>query len=436
MAKAKTLSEAAAEILSGSLSSARATADTTFGSAGHTPSVHSPAGTIGKASVAPEVNGDEIANAKGVKAGVAAAPKATPPGATPPIGKEAGKSLPGKGQGTVSINKDAVAEETVEEETPPVNEDTVEEETVDENSAVEEAAVEEDAETTNEDAVEEDTVEEETVEEEVPVAETVKEAVAAFKLDVSADIKAMFEGVEVPAEFVAKATSIYETALKTSLVAIATPIVEAQKQAYSDKLDEAVETVFNTVTEKTTDFMTYVVENWTKENQIPLETTLRTELTEEFIFGLKHLFAESYIDVPEDKVNVVEELGQKVKELEEKLNEETGRNVDLHKRLNEAAKTTIVSESLEGLTDTQADKLKSLVENVPFTTTDEFTAKVAELKANYFAESKAVVNNTTAKVLFETVDAEPEEPKKSSNPLNVRMEHYEKALTRTVGSRK
>lgn len=431
--KVKTLSEAAAEILGGSISAARAKGDQTFGSAGHTPAIgHQPAGSVGNAAVPSEQDGKEKVElgASGIGKAIAAAPTASYPGPKPPVGKETGGKLPGSGQGGQSINASGVAEETeVNEEENEVNEDAplTEEEIEEVNAVVGEEKDEEE----KDDDKDDDDVNEETVDEETPpagpsVAEMVKEAVTNYKIDVSADVKAMFEGVEVPPEFIAKATSIFETAVKTTALAVATPICEETEQAYVEKLSESTEAIFESVSEKVDDYLNYVVEEWVKENEVAVDTGLRTELTEEFIVGLKNLFIEHYIDIPEDKVNVVEEMNARIVELEEKINEETARGVELTKKLNEAAKTQAVNEALVGLSDVQAEKLKSLVENVAFTNADEFTGKIKELKESYFPANapKIVVSQT----LHEGVEIVEDKTPGVADPV---MDMYVKAISKT-----
>ena len=138
------------------------------------------------------------------------------------------------------------------------------------------------------------------------------------------------------------------------------------------------------LTEQVDSYLNYVVEQWIAENEIAIESGLRSELTEDFMNGLRNLFAEHYIDIPEEKVSIVEGLAGKVESLEGKLNEEIERNVSLNKMLAESRKYEVLGEATVGLTSTQAEKLKALAENIDFTTTDEFARKVYTLKESYF----------------------------------------------------
>ena len=157
--------------------------------------------------------------------------------------------------------------------------------------------------------------------------------------------------------------------------------------AYSETLEEHIEQIQEELSSNVDDYLNYVVEQWVSENEVAIEAGLRSELTEDFISGLRNLFAEHYIDIPEDKVSVVEEMGSKVAELEEKLNEEIERNVQLTKVLNESKQNEIVAELCEGLTSTQAAKLRSLSEGLEFNNVNEFAQKVNILRENYFTES-------------------------------------------------
>ena len=181
------------------------------------------------------------------------------------------------------------------------------------------------------------------------------------------------------------------------------------EEVYASTLEESVQEI----DEKVNNYMIYVTEQWLTENEVAIESGLRTELTEEFISGLRNLLAEHYIDIPEEKVSVVEELGNEIENLKEKLNEEIRKNVELSNTLNEAVREAVISEAADGLTDTQAAKLKTLSENVEFTDTESFATKVQTLKESYFPiktdNSKVIdkaesVSNGKAEVLTENLN--------------------------------
>ena len=211
----------------------------------------------------------------------------------------------------------------------------------------------------------------------------VAEEEESYQVDMSEHIEALFAGEELSEEFKAKATAIFEAAVKSKIE----EEIASLEAAYSETLEEHIEQIQEELSSNVDDYLNYVVEQWVSENEVAIEAGLRSELTEDFISGLRNLFAEHYIDIPEDKVSVVEEMGSKLAALEEKLNEEIDRNVQLTKVLNESKQNEIIAELCEGLTATQAEKLKSLSEGLEFTNADEFAQKVNILRENYFKDS-------------------------------------------------
>jgi hypothetical protein len=173
------------------------------------------------------------------------------------------------------------------------------------------------------------------------------------------------------------------------------------------------------------DYLNYVVEQWIEENEVAVESALRSELTEDFISGLRALFAEHYIDVPEDSVNVVEELSSANEELEAKLNEEIQRNVELRSVISEARKSELIGAVCEGLTDVQADKFASLLENVAYTNDEEFIDKIETLRENYFPT--AVKNDSVLDKVESSND-----PQALTESLEGPMGRYVQALGRTL----
>lgn len=202
-------------------------------------------------------------------------------------------------------------------------------------------------------------------------------------IDMSEHIEALFQGEDLSEEFMEKAKTIFEAAVRQKVEEEVSRIQEA----YTETLEEQVQEISENLSTNVDDYLNYVVEQWVNENEVAIESGLRTELTEDFISGLRQLFAENYIDIPEDKISVVEELGSKVESLEARLNEEIDRNVKLNKSLNESKKYEVLSNACDGLTNTQAEKLKSLAEGVEFTTANEFTTKISTLRENYFPTS-------------------------------------------------
>jgi len=224
------------------------------------------------------------------------------------------------------------------------------------------------------------------------------------------DIDALFaDDSTISEEFKSKATTIFEARVLDRVQ----QIQEQMETEYASMLEEAVEEIKSDLTEKVDDYLNYVVEQWLEQNEIAIETGLRSELTEEFIAGLRNLFAEHYISVPEDKVDLVEELASKVEELESKLDEEIERGIELNKALVESLKTEITYTVCEGLTDTQMEKIKSLAESVEFTTEEEYQEKLVTIRENYFPSG---VKKAAEEQLHEEVEDGSENVKVSADP--------------------
>jgi hypothetical protein len=195
------------------------------------------------------------------------------------------------------------------------------------------------------------------------------------------DINALFaDDSTISEEFKSKVSTIFEARVQDRI----SQIEEETESRYAGMLEEAVESIKQDLTEKVDDYLSYIVEQWMEENQIAIESGLRSEMTEDFIAGLRNLFAENYIDVPADKVDLVEELASKVEELESKLDEEIERGVSYAKALVESRKSEITREVCEGLTATQVEKIKALAESVEFSTEEEYQGKLETIRENYF----------------------------------------------------
>lgn len=207
------------------------------------------------------------------------------------------------------------------------------------------------------------------------------EVVAEEKVDLSADVDSLFaDDSTISEEFKGRVKTIFEARVYDRVK----QIEEETEAKYASMLEEAVEAVKTDLTDKVNDYIGYVVEQWMEENQIAIEKGIRSEITEDFINGLRNLFAEHYIDVPSEKVDLVDELATKLEEVEAKLNEEVERNVEYRKALIEAYKTEVTREVCEGLTATQVEKIKALAESVEFSTEEEFKEKLETIRENYF----------------------------------------------------
>ena len=232
----------------------------------------------------------------------------------------------------------------------------------------------------------EETVEEETVE-----------------IDIEADVNALLGGEELSEEFREKAKTILEAAIKGKVV----QIKEVLDAEYDAKLLEEVEEIKGALNERVDSYLEYVADEWFAENQLAVETGLKEELTESFMTGLKGLFEEHYVSIPEEKYDVLESMVEKLDDMETKLNEQIEKNVSLNQRLAGATADNIFDSVSEGLADTQKEKLASLSESVEFESESEYREKLETLKESYFPTAKAP---TTAKTetLSEGMEAAPE----------------------------
>ena len=229
--------------------------------------------------------------------------------------------------------------------------------------------------------------EEETEVEGEEIAED-KEESTEMNIDLSDDVKALVStDADLSEEFKEKAATIFETAVKTRIQE-QVKVLEAQ---YEKKLSEETETIKEAMTEKVDSYLNYVVEEWMKENELAVERGIRTEIAEDFITGLKDLFKEHYIDVPEEKYNVLDDLTNQTKDLEGKLNEQIEKNVNLTKEVSELHKREAIAEVSEDLTDTETEKFISMAENVEYDSAEKFKEKLETIKESYFPKTKSEV---------------------------------------------
>lgn len=246
--------------------------------------------------------------------------------------------------------------------------------------------------------------------EEEIIAETQNDEELAMQTSMKEDVEALFaDDSTISEEFKDKVSIIFEARVLDRV----SQIEEGMESRYAGMLEEAVDAIKQDLTEKVDDYLSYIVEQWMEENQIAVESGLRSEMTEEFISGLRNLFAEHYIDVPADKVDVIEELATKVEELESQLNEEIERSVQLNKSLVESYKTELTREVCSNLTETQVEKIKSLAESVAFTSEDEYKEKLVMIRENYFPSG---VKKASANQLHEEVTDGSEKKQVSADP--------------------
>jgi len=200
------------------------------------------------------------------------------------------------------------------------------------------------------------------------------------EVDYSDDINALSEGEQLSEEFTAKAKTIFEAVVKAKLVSA----VEAMQEQYKKDLVEEVTTIREELTQRVDSYLEYVSTEWVEENALQIENGIKSELSESFMTGLKGLFEEHYVSIPEEKYDVLEGMVERLDEMESKLNEQIERNVQLNHRLSEAVSDTIFNEVTEGLALTQKEKLASLAEGVEFESESDYRGKLETLKESYF----------------------------------------------------
>ena len=208
------------------------------------------------------------------------------------------------------------------------------------------------------------------------------------ELDLEEDVKALLEGEELSEEFQDKAKTVFEAAVRSKIASLK----EALENRFASALVEQVETIKSELTERVDSYLEYVSNEWINENKLQVETGLRGELSESFMTGLKNLFEEHYVEIPEEKYNVLEAMVEKLDEMETKLNEQIDTNIALTKRLSESVSDNILDEVSEGLALSQKEKLASLAEGVEFDSEEQYREKLVTLREAYFA-SKPVTNS-------------------------------------------
>jgi len=226
-----------------------------------------------------------------------------------------------------------------------------------------------------------------------------KEALDIDSVDVTDDVNALVEGEDLSEEFTAKATTIFEAAVKSKLRSE----VERLDMEKTQEVAEEVETFKNELTEKVDSYLDYVVKEWMQENELAIDRGLKGEIAEDFITGLKALFEEHYIDVPDEKYDILEGQAQKIEELESKLNETIEKMTTMNKEKSTLVREQVIAKVSTDLAETEKEKFEGLVEDVEFTSEDDFTAKLNTLKENYFPKSVAT------QTLEEEVETENQE---------------------------
>ena len=283
------------------------------------------------------------------------------------------------------VNKGAKAADAMKgmKEEEELDSEEVIEEDEEVTAEAEEVVSEEEATESEEEVVAE---EEESEEEVVAEAEEIEEE---EEFDVSEDVSALLEGEELSEEFQEKARTIFEAALRSKVEEIKEGMVAAYDEAYEERLTEEVAEIKTALTERVDSYLEYVAEEWVTENRLAIESGLKAEMTESFLSGMKSLFEEHYVSIPEEKYDVLESMVEKLDEMETKLNEQIEKNITLNSRLSESVADGIFDEVAEGLALSQKEKLASLAESVEFESAKTYREKLEMLKESYFSAKKA-----------------------------------------------
>jgi len=281
-----------------------------------------------------------------------------------------------------------------------------EDQVVSEEETTEEEVVAESEETTETEEVvaEEETTEEEVVEEEE-------------SFSVEADVNALLEGEELSEDFKAKATTIFEAAIKSKIG----EIKEELKGEYEKSLAEEVSAMKEVLEDRTDAYLEYIAQEWMEENALAVEHGLKTEMTDSFLKGMKSLFEDHYVTIPEEKYDVINNMVDKLDEMENKLNEQINKNIALNKRLAESVSDVILADVSEGLALSQKDKLASLAKNVEFDSEETYREKLGTLRESYFPSTSAPRDHS------ETISEGTEAPQAAPSGL---MESYLQTMNR------
>lgn len=286
----------------------------------------------------------------------------------------------------------------------------------------------EEAEITDEVVAEAETTEEEVVAEaevttdEVVSEEEVTEEEVVAEYDIEEDVNALLAGEELSEDFQAKARTIFESAINSKVA----QIKEQLEAAYEEKFVEEVNAAKESLAERVDSYLEYVSDEWFTENQLAVDSGLKTEMTESFLSGMKSLFEEHYVSIPEEKYDVLESMVEKLDDMETKLNEQIEKNISLNSRLSESVAEGVLDQVSEGLAQTQKEKLASLSESVEFESEAQYREKLETLKESYFNQ-KTVSTSAKTETLSEGVESAP-----GSNSGS--MDAYLRALGSTLSN--
>jgi len=250
-----------------------------------------------------------------------------------------------------------------------------------------------------------------------------EEEVVEEDFNIDEDVNALLAGEELSEEFQEKARTIFEAAIRSKV----SEIKEELQQTYENALIEEVEFIKEALTDRVDTYLEYVADEWFQENALSIEHGLKTEMTESFLAGMKNLFEDHYVSIPEDRYDVIESMVDKLDEMEEKLNEQIERNIALNRRLAESVADVIFADVAEGLALSQKDKLASLAENVEFDSEEDYREKLVTLRESYFPSNAGTQRNDS-----ETLSEEMISDIDFNQSVSPMMESYLQTLGRVA----
>ena len=263
-----------------------------------------------------------------------------------------------------------------------------------------------------------------------------KEVVAKEEFDLESDVQALIEGEELSDEFKEKAATIFEAAVFARVNDEISTRIDKLDEQYKTELQEAIENNRTVMIEKVDDFMNYVVKEWMQENELAVDKGIRSEIVEDFMVGLKNLFVEHYVDIPDEKVDLVDDLFAKVEDLEGSLNSEIQKNIDSSKELKEYKKMDALYTVSEGMTEVDQEKMVKLAEGIEYEDEESYTEKLQIIKDKYFRTENAEDKQVLTEGSTDTQDDMEPNDENSSDDVMAQapehIQHYAKAISRTI----
>ena len=255
-----------------------------------------------------------------------------------------------------------------------------------------------------------------------------------YEIDIKSDVEALISGEELSDEFKEKAAVIFESAVFAKVNEEVNRRIETLEEEYKQQLEEGLKETRTEMVQKVDDYLNYVVKEWMQDNELAIEKGIRSEIVEDFMVGLKNLFVEHYIDIPDEKVDLVDDLFAKVEDLEESLNKEIEKGMNMQKDLTEYRKAEAIVSVCEDLTDVQVEKMQKLAEGVDFETDDQYAEKLQVIKENYFPAEGSVISEEAGSDDSEPEVLTEEEAKEVETEAEMSdvMKRYSRALSRTT----